>query len=281
MSFKAPGELIGMAANGGVGRTKQSFAASCALTFLAGAYIAVGGFLAIRCSAMLPLTVWGGLAKFIFAAVFPIGLMLVIVCGADLFTGNCLTLAAARMKGDISYGGVLRSGVYSYVGNFIGSLFVAYFLATASGLIFDTVKLAGTASMPWASSAVGIANAKCRLDFMEAFWRGVGCNWLVCLAVYAAMAAEDIAGKVIALWFPIMTFVALGMEHCVANMFFVPLGIFVGECPRYLAVPGHLQLTATWGDFFLRNLLPVTLGNICGGVLLVAGLYTIIFGKKK
>ena len=133
--------------------------------------------------------------------------------------------------------------------------------------------------MPWASAAVGIANSKCALTFGEAFWRAVGCNWMVCIAVYAAAAAEDISGKILALWFPTMAFVAMGMEHCVANMFFVPLGLWTGSDPRYLEmVQAGLAtpLTTSWGSFFINNLIPVTLGNIAGGAILVAGIYAII-----
>jgi len=280
MTFKAPNALLDTIVGGGVGRTKQSFAGTCGLTFLAGAYIALGGFLAIRCAAFLPISVWGSMAKLVFAAVFPLGLMLVIVCGADLFTGNCLSLAAAGYRKNISIVSACKSGIYSWSGNFVGALFVAYFMAYSSGIIFETINFAGHSTMPWANSIVSIANSKCALSFGDAFWRAVGCNWLVCLAVYAASAAEDITGKIIALWFPTMAFVAMGMEHCVANMFFVPLGILTGSDPRYLAVSGAVPLHATWETFFMNNLLPVTLGNILGGAVLVAGIYAIIYKEK-
>ena len=98
--------------------------------------------------------------------------------------------------------------------------------------------------------------------------------------MYAASAAEDITGKIIALWFPTMAFVAMGMEHCIANMFFVPLGILTGTDQRYLAMSGAVPLHATWETFFMNNLLPVTLGNILGGAILVAGIYAIIYKEK-
>ena len=280
MTLKAPNLLLDTTIGGGISRTKQSFATTCGLTFLAGAYVALGGFLAIRCAAALPANVWGSMAKLIFAAVFPLGLMLVIVCGADLFTGNCMSLAAARYRKNISLGAACKSGVYSWLGNFVGALFVAYFMAYASGLIFETMKLGGNSTMPWGNSIVSIANGKCALSFGDAFWRAVGCNWLVCLAVYAAAAAEDIGGKILALWFPTMAFVAMGMEHCVANMFFVPLGILTGNDPRYTAMTGSIPLQASWSSFFINNLLPVTLGNIVGGAILVAGVYAIVYHKK-
>lgn len=275
--------LLATAAEGGIGRTRQSALATAALTFLAGAYIALGGFLAVRCGLALPWEVWGSMGKFVFAAVFPLGLMLVVICGADLFTGNCMTLAAGGMQNEVSWGAALRSGVYAWVGNFAGALFVAVAMVWATGLIFDKAPaVAGMSAMPWAEALVKLANTKTSLGFMEAFWRAVGCNWLVCLAVYAAYAAKEVAGKILALWFPTMAFVALGMEHCVANMFFIPAAILTGTDPRYTALVAAgdaAPLTATWSGFFIDNLIPVTLGNIAGGAILVAVAYTLVHGK--
>lgn len=275
--------LLATAAEGGIGRTRQSALATAALTFLAGAYIALGGFLAVRCGLALPWEVWGSMGKFVFAAVFPLGLMLVVICGADLFTGNCMTLAAGGMQKEVSLGAALRAGIYSWVGNFAGALFVAVSMVWATGLIFDKAPaVAGMSAMPWAEALVKLANTKTSLGFMEAFWRAVGCNWLVCLAVYAAYAAKEVAGKILALWFPTMAFVALGMEHCVANMFFIPAAILTGTDPRYTALVAAgdaAPLTATWSGFFVDNLIPVTLGNIAGGAILVAVAYTLVHGK--
>lgn len=280
MTFKAPDLLLDSIAGGGSNRTKQGFAATFALTFLAGAYVALGGFLAIRCASALPLDIWGSMTKLIFAAVFPLGLMLVVICGADLFTGNCMSLAAAVYHKKISIAAACKSIAYSWGGNFIGALFVAYFMAYASGLIFETMKVGGQVTMPWANSIVSIANGKCALSFGDAFWRAVGCNWLVCLAVYAAAAAEDISGKILALWIPTMAFVAMGMEHCIANMFFVPLGILTGTDSRYMSMSGAIPLQANLGDFFINNLIPVTMGNIVGGAVLVAGIYAVAYFKQ-
>ena len=135
--------------------------------------------------------------------------------------------------------------------------------------------------MPWANAAVGMANSKCALSFQYAFLRGVGCNWLVCIAIYAASAADDIVGKIIAIWFPTFAFVAMGMEHCVANMFFVPLGIFIGKSSFYTISTEYLSLSATWQSFVVNNLLPVTIGNVVGGAVFVAGMYSLIYMKKR
>lgn len=272
--------LLAAATQGGIGRTRQSLRATAALTFLAGAYIALGGFLAVRCGLALDWTVWGSMGKLIFAAVFPLGLMLVVVCGADLFTGNCMTLTAAQATGEVRVSQTFASGLLSWIGNFAGALFVAGCMVWASGLIFETA--GGT--MPWADSLVKLANGKTSLGFMEAFWRAVGCNWLVCLAVYAAYAAKEVAGKIIALWIPTMAFVAMGMEHCVANMFFVPAAIFTGTDPRYTALVEAgkaTALSADWQNFFIDNLIPVTLGNIAGGAILVTGIYLAVHGRPR
>ena len=277
--------LLVAAAEGGIGRTRQSLGTTATLAFLAGAYIALGGFLAVRCGLALPWEVWGSMGKFIFAAVFPLGLLLVVICGADLFTGNCMTLTAGGLQKEVSLAGALRSGALSWIGNFAGALFVAVCMVWATGLIFDKAPAAaGLSTMPWADALVKLANSKTSLGFMEAFWRAVGCNWLVCLAVYTAYAAKEIAGKILALWFPTMAFVALGMEHCVANMFFIPAAILTGTDPRYTALVeagGAAPLTATWESFFVDNLIPVTLGNIVGGAVLVAALYSVVHGRLQ
>ncbi len=276
--------LLAAATTGGIGRTKQTALQTAALTFLAGAYIALGGYLAVRCGLALPWETWGSMSKLIFAAVFPLGLMLVVICGADLFTGNCMTLTAAKTQGQIGVKSSFLAGAYSWIGNFAGALFVAVCMVWASGLIFEKVGVGVDATMPWAEGLVKLANGKTSLSFMEAFWRAVGCNWLVCLAVYAAYAAKEVAGKIIALWFPTMAFVAMGMEHCIANMFFIPAAILTGTDPRYTALVEAgkaTALTANWQTFFIDNLIPVTLGNIAGGAVLVTIVYTLVHGKLK
>lgn len=277
--------LLESSVAGGVGRSKQTFLQTLLLTFLAGAYIALGGFLAVRCGLGLSWTHFESMGKFMFAAVFPLGLILTVICGADLFTGNAMTLASARYNNRVSWLDLLRSWSFAWVGNFLGALFVAYFLVWSTGLIFEKApSVTGGLFMPWAEALVKLANGKTSLGFGEAFWRGVGCNWLVCLAVYLSYAAKDTAGKILALWFPTMAFVAMGMEHCIANMFFVPAAIFTGTDPRYLELVdtgSATALTADWSRFFIDNLIPVTLGNLVGGAVLVALIYCFIHGKLR
>mgnify|MGYP005832044637 CR=1 FL=1 len=212
-----------------------------------------------------------GLVKFAAGAVFPVGLMLVVIGGSELFTGNCMFAPLAVLNKEASWKGLAVNWTLVYIGNFIGSIFIAYFLAYQTGL-FD--------AMPWAGWAATVANGKCGLDFMTAFLRGIGCNWLVCLAVWLAVSADDVIGKIFACWFPIMAFVTIGFEHCVANMFFIPLGLLVANDPAIaaqLATAGvkTANLIGTEGiyNFFIVNLIPVTLGNIVGAMLFVACAY--------
>lgn len=280
MATLSSAQILEATVNMGVSKASQNLISRIANTVLAGMYIAIGGFLAIRVGLVLPWESWGAVGKLIFGAVFPLGLMLVVLCGADLFTGSCMTLTTAKLRGQISVGQSFLAGSAAWVGNFVGALFVAYVIAFSSGLIFESA--GGT--LPWAKSIVNLTNAKCSLDWLSAFIRGVGCNWLVCLAVFAAAASTEVIGKVVALWFPTMAFVALGMEHCIANMFFVPLGIFTGTDARYIALvnAGEAKALAVgWSDFFINNLVPVTLGNIVGGAVLVGILYLLANHKDK
>lgn len=272
-------EILNATVSMGVSKANQCWIARAANTLLAGMYIAIGGFLAIRIGLALPWEQWGGMSKLIFGAVFPLGLMLVVLCGADLFTGSCMTLTTAQAKQKISFGQTVFTLATSWLGNFAGALFGAFFIAYLSGLIFESA--GGT--MPWAAAVVNLANAKCSLGFTEALLRGIGCNWLVCLAVFAAAASTETIGKIAALWFPTMAFVALGMEHCIANMFFIPLGILTGTDPRYIALVEAGKAAALKADFYsfaVGNLIPVTIGNIIGGSVLVGMLYLAANIKK-
>ena len=272
-------EILNATVSMGVSKANQCWIARAANTLLAGMYIATGGFLAIRIGLALPWDQWGGMSKLVFGAVFPLGLMLVVLCGADLFTGSCMTLTTAQAKQKITFGQTVFTLTTSWIGNFAGALFVAFFIAYLSGLIFE----AAGGTMPWAAAVVNLTNAKCSLGFTEALLRGIGCNWLVCLAVFAAAASTETIGKIAALWFPTMAFVALGMEHCIANMFFIPLGLLTGSDPRYLALAEAGKAVALKVDFYsfvVGNLIPVTIGNIIGGSVLVGMLYLAANVKK-
>lgn len=200
MAFKTPKDIVQAAFGSCCVKVDLSPAKMLVMGFLAGGYIALGGLLAIIVGrgvnppAPAPAIFGPGLEKFIFAAVFPVGLMLVVIAGAELFTGNCAIIPTGCLAGKARWTGMFKNWGLVYLGNFIGSLFVAYFLAYATGLV---------AKDPWLAGTKAIAEAKVALPFWQAFWRGVGCNWLVCLAVWMAIASDDIVGKVWAIWFPI------------------------------------------------------------------------------
>lgn len=189
-----------------------------------------------------------GLAKFLGAFVFPVGLMLVIFTGSELFTGNNL-MTMALLDRKITLTKMLKNWFFVYLGNFIGSIFLASLLYY-SGLVKENVL----------STAHNIGLAKVSLNFHTAFIRGFLCNILVVLAVWSSAAAIDIGSRVLAIWFPIMLFVLCGFEHSVANMFYLPLAMFSG-------------LPITWNIIWSSNLIPVTLGNIASGGIFIPFVY--------
>ncbi len=259
MPFKSPKAIVETAIGAGCTKADLTVSKQLVLGFLAGAYIAFGGLLAIVVGRGSPALAAAnpGLAKFVFGAVFPVGLMLVIIAGSELFTGNTGIITGSCLSKRARWSGLARNWGVVYVGNFIGSVFVALFLAYWTGIVKG-------GDLGAASAA--IAEGKVGLDWFAVLLRGIGCNWLVCLAVWLALSAEDIAGKILGIWFPIMAFVALGFEHSVANMFFIPLGMFNGAD------------VSIW-QFLWNNLLPATIGNIIGGAGLVGGLYWWIYGR--
>lgn len=234
----------------------QNFGRTFILSLLAGFYIAFGAQLSTVVTQDAAQFTGLGIARLLGGSVFSIGLMLVVICGAELFTGNSL-LAGAALHGEISWGKLFENWVVVLAGNFIGSIFFAW-------LMFET--------RLWEQGAVTehalkIATVKCKLSFSAAFMRGILCNWLVCLAVFMVTAARDVTGKLLACFVPIMTFVASGFEHSVANMYFIPTGLFIsGELAR-------TDPSLTWYAFIVDNLIPVTAGNIVGGVVFVACAY--------
>ena len=230
------------------------------LSFLAGAYIAFGGLLAeIASAGMLAAGAPVGLEKFVFGAVFPVGLIIVVLAGSELFTGNVMFMTIGVLDGSASVGGLAKNWVLSWIFNFVGALFVAFVLAYMGGLF--------PADSAFATKATAVAAAKVKMPFAQAFIKAIGCNWLVCLAVWLANASDDIIGKIVGIWFPIMAFVTIGFEHSVANMFFIPLGLFLGA------------KGVTWSTMIINNLVPVTLGNIVGGAVFVACIYWFTYLK--
>jgi formate/nitrite transporter len=205
-----------------------------------------------------------GLARLLSGLLFPFGLAIVVLGGAELFTGSCL-LSIPLLAGRISPGAMLKNWVFVYIGNFAGALIVA-----AGCAFFGQLNYSGNAL---AAYTIKVAAAKCALPFANALVMGIFCNLLVCLGVFLALCAKDAAGRTVGAYLPVAFFVICGFEHCVANMYYVPAGLFAARVPEYAAKAAELGVRAellTWGNFFVSNLLPVTIGNIIGGVAIGA-----------
>ncbi|MDE6370299.1 MAG: formate/nitrite transporter family protein, partial [Duncaniella sp.] len=216
---------------------------------LAGAYISLGGILSMMLGFGFPgLTAENpGLQKLLSGAAFPIGLILVVILGAELFTGNNAVLIPCTMQKRIRPLTVVRNWVLVYVGNLIGALAFTYFMVYRCGL---------TASGPWHEAAINVATAKVSMPWDVVLLKGIGANWCVCLAVWLALSGNTLFEKALGCWLPVMAFVALGYEHCIANMFFIPLGMMEGA-------------DISVGQAIVSNFIPSTIGNIIGGALLV------------
>lgn len=241
------------------------------LSMMAGVFIALAGVgsSAAACSIAAP-----SLAKLVSALVFPAGLAMVVLAGAELFTGNNL-LIIALLERKITLPQMLRNWCLVYLGNFLGSVLVAA-LAVYSHQLSNF-------SGALAVSAISTAAAKCSLTFSDAFLRGIACNFLVCIAVWMTMAAKDVTGKLLGLYFPILLFVVAGFEHSVANMFYGTVGLLANSTAEYAAMAAQSGVDTaalTIGHFLLGNLLPVTLGNIVGG-LTVGVVYWCCYLSKK
>ncbi|MBN1765984.1 MAG: formate/nitrite transporter family protein [Sedimentisphaerales bacterium] len=243
-----------------------------ALGLLAGVYIAFGSALATLAGHDAVGRLGVGMAQILTGSVFSVGLILVVLAGAELFTGNNLMIASVLNK-EYGMGRLLNRWALVYLANFAGALLLV-FIMYHSGLW-------KTASNAVGAKAIAIASAKVNLSFSEAFFRGIGCNWLVCLAVWMSLAAREVPGKILAIFFPIMAFVALGFEHCVANMYFIPMGLLLKGTAAGIGFSPESMSALTWGNFFRANLIPVTLGNIVGGALFVGAFYWFVFMRKK
>ena len=264
-SFKSPADTAKAIAGIAEVKEKAPLGNVVILSFLAGAYIAFGGLLAeVVTGGMAAAGFPPGLVKLFFGGVFPVGLMLVVIAGSELFTGNAMYMPIGVLTGKSTWGGLTKNWVISWVFNFVGAVFVAYVLAYLTGILTADPFMGNAATIAQTKALGGahfVAAGKsvASLTWDQAFFRAIGCNWLVCLAVYLAIASDDIIGKILGIWFPIMAFVAIGFEHSVANMFFIPVGIFLGK--------------VTWYQCIVNNLIPVTIGNIIGGAIFVGVLY--------
>jgi len=267
-----PQEMAEKAETAGVRKAALAFLPLFALAMLAGAFIGLGAMFATTTAAAAS-TLPYGVGRLLIGFAFCLGLILVVVGGAELFTGNNL-IVMAWASHKINTWALLRNWLVVYVGNFVGSL------GTALLVFLGKQYAAGGGSV--GEAALKIAVGKVNLGFVQALALGILCNCLVCLAVWLTYSARSVADKILAIIFPISAFVAAGFEHSVANMYFIPYALLIKAFDPAFVTSKAIDLSSlTWGAFFLKNLLPVTIGNIIGGAVLVAAIYWFIYLRKK
>ncbi len=247
------------------------------LAILAGVFIAFGGVASTTAAISIQS---GSVGKLVGACIFPGGLAMVLLAGSELFTGNCL-LTIPLLQKEITMVGMLKNWIVVYLGNMVGGFSVA-----AICVFGHQADLFGNGV---AASMINTAAAKTSISFGDALLKGIACNFLVCIAVWIAFAGKQVASKIIGLFFPVMIFVLCGFEHSVANMYYIAAGIFAKGNETYMEAATQLSLTQasadfsslTWENMFVKNLLPVTLGNIVGGAILVGVAYWFIYLKEE
>lgn len=269
-----PAEILDTSIETSTVKAGGSFGKLFVLAFLAGAFIsfaAEGSNMAAFNLLVSPGTY--GLGKLTAGIVFGTGLMLVVLCGGELFTGNTLIIAAVADK-KVTLAKMLRNWVVVYAGNLAGALFIACMM-NYSGLFSSGAGMLGAMTVKIAVNKVG-------LSFGQAFVLGIMCNWLVCLAVWLSFGADTMAGKMLGIFFPISLFVTSGFEHSIANMYYIPAGILAKANETFASLSGvsaEALESLNWLSFFTANLIPVTLGNIVGGGIFVAMAYFYAYKK--
>jgi formate/nitrite transporter len=271
MNFKPPVEIAKNACAVATAKGNMSVKAMLVMGFLAGAYIAFGGFMMTTVTQDAAQFTGVGVSKLLGGLVFALGLMLVVVGGAELFTGNCL-MPIGMLSGCVTPAAVAKNWAVVYLANLIGSIVFAW-------IVYNT----GLATGACGANALKIAVTKVNLTTSQMIFRGILCNWLVVMAVWMSFSAMDVISKYICCLIPISAFVTMGFEHSIANMYFLALGLFIkgGDAatvelaalaPEKLA---NLTMAGYWG-----NIIPVTIGNIIGGALFVAVLYYMAFSSS-
>ena len=265
-NYLAPNEIVDYTADSGVSKVNRTVMTVFLMAIMAGMYIALGALASTTASHAIHDK---GVAKLVAGAVFPIGLMFVVLNGADLYTGNCLIVISALEK---------RTKISAYfknlgivlAGNFVGAVFIA-FLQANTGMF-------RMSDGGFAAYALKTAITKANLPFSEALCLAIICNIFVCGGIWMMYAAKDVTGKILAGFFSIMAFTISGAEHVVANMYYVPAGLFIKLNPELVEMSGvalDKLDTLTWGNFFVNNVIPVTIGNLLGGLIIGVGYYTI------
>jgi formate transporter len=272
-----PADMAVKAQEIGTRKAALGFYTVFALAILAGAFVALGALFSTTAVAGATGVLPYGVIRLLAGLVFCLGLILVVVGGAELFTGNNL-IVMAWASGHVSTGKLLRNWGIVYLGNFIGSLATAVIVFLTQQYTFG----AGSVGL----AALNTAKIKVELDFVQAICLGMLCNALVCLAIWLCYSARSTGDKILSIIFPITAFSAAGFEHSVANMYFISIGLLIKDfgAPGFWAT---IQKTTadyaslTWGSFMLNNLLPVTIGNIIGGALMVGAVYWFVYLRHK
>ena len=263
-----PAEMAHRAETLGIKKAEMNLTTMFILAVLAGAFIALGGMLAtiaVAGGSTLPYSI----NRLLAGLTFCLGLILVVIGGAELFTGNNLVVIAWA-GGKVSTRALLRNWLVVYAGNFVGAISTAFLMYLTRQYTFNNGAV-GTA-------ALSLAQHKVNLDFVQATVLGMMCNALVCLAVWLTYSARTTTDKIAAIIFPITAFVAAGFEHSIANMYFLPLALFIKGLDSDFARNTNLDLSRlSWDKFIINNLLPVTIGNIIGGGIMVAAVYWFIY----
>ena len=271
LDARLPDAIAQAAEDLGVKKAHTDTATLLALAVLAGAFIALGGLFATVVMTGAGEALPYGVTRLLGGAVFSLGLVLVIVGGAQLFTGDAL-MVMAWASGRLTSGDMLRVWTLVWLGNFVGAAGTALLVFLSGQYTFAHGEVGAT--------ALYIAASKSALPVTQAFFLGILCNVLVCLAVWLALGARTVTDKILAIVFPISAFVAAGFEHCVANMYFIPLGLLIewGAPEAFQATVGAAAKPIDAGGFLI-NLAAVTLGNWVGGALLVGAVYWFIYRR--
>lgn len=268
-----PQEITEIISHAAISKAESSLPKLIILSVMAGIFIALGAQASLMGSYnLLADADTFGIGRLLMACIFPVGLMLVILCGAELFTGNCLMVIGIYDK-RIKWAGLLRNWIIVYLGNFLGALLIVLAIAS-SDFWSNSEGLLGAVTIKTAA-------AKCSMGFGKAVILGILCNFLVCLAIWMATGAAETTGKILSCWFVIGLFVLSGFEHSVANMYFIPAGIIASGNEAYAGIAGLDISFLTWGAFIVKNLLPVTIGNIIGGSLFVGTTYWLSYKKFR
>lgn len=255
-NYLEPSETYELTVTKGTAKVNLSLKSMLSLGFIAGALIGLGVLSAVRVGGLMPQSM-GGASGLIGAMIFPIGLMTILICGGELVTGNMMAVTTAVMAGKVSIGKLIKNLIIISLANLVGAIFVAYFLGHVTGMTEGTI----------AARTIAMSEAKIHVSFWQGIFSGVGCNWLVGIALWYNFTAKDVSGKILGIWFPIMTFFAVGFQHLVANMFLIPAGMFAGA-------------NITIIDF-LKNMVIIFIGNYIGAATLISLVYTLAFKKRK